>query len=520
MNLKKQIKIIKKLISNPFYIALVFLIVLNIGLHLYVLRNNNFYFTVDQAKPAVYAREFFENKRLLFKGPETSVQGIYAGPLWNYFISIGYFIFSAHPFGAVFMQIVVQTILLAILGIVISKQVSKWQSLVIIFSLIFYWRFFETALWDFNPFPLITLKIIITLILIQFLQTKNQKYYVLAAIPIFLGYNTEVAGAAASSFFYFIFGVWAVFVKRLNIKNFFIGTIIFPLTGGLFLLKSLINRYQISGTFYSGNVSHGLGTFTSTNFSQMAEEFSHIISVAVLPGYYPLGIIIFAGLIILFLKFNKNQNKFIKYFLYLTLLRLITSFVFYGSNHGWRDWHTLHFYPVILICYLLLVFSLKTKLKYILIITTLIFHLNYFNQRFATYPFPKDDPTILSNEMKVLDWIYTHNENNGFNAYTYTSTFFDYHYQYLFWWYGKGKYGFVPCEYTIYPKAPKETYIPHYLDYSKPTLGCDRLVFLIIESDTNAQTNTNWINDFKKQTKLLESTNVGKTVIEKREYLR
>jgi hypothetical protein len=518
--MKIQKKNIKKIIFNPFNILLILLLLLNIGLHFYVLRNNNFYFTVDEGKPAISAREFFENGRLLFKGPETSIPGVYAGPLWNYFISIGYFLFNGHPFGAVFMQIVLQTILLATLGIVIAKQVGKLQSLIIIFSIIFYWRFFETALWDFNPFPLVTLKIIMTLLLVKFMQTKKQKYYLYAAIPIFLGYNTEVAGAAASTFFYFVLGIWVTYKKQLTVKTFLISSLVFPIAGGLLLLKSLITRYQISGTFYSGNVSHGLGTFASTNFTQIASEFGHIISISVFPGYYPVGIIIFAILVYIYLKYHSQKNSFTKYFILLTLLRLVTSFVFYGSNHGWRDWHTLHFYTVILICYFLILFSFKTKLKYLLIAITFLFHLNYFNSRFVTYPYPKDDPTILSNELKVLDWIYTHNDHDGFNAYTYTNTFFDYHYQYLFWWYGKGKYGFVPCEYTIYPKAPKQTYVPSYLDYSQPTLGCDRLVFLIIESDTNSEDNKDWIIDFKKQTKLLETTNIGKTVIEKRQYIR
>jgi hypothetical protein len=124
---------------------------------------------------------------------------------------------------------------------------------------------------------------------------------------------------------------------------------------------------------------------------------------------------------------------------------------------------------------------------------------------------------MLYNQLSVLDWIYTHNDEDGFNVYTYTNTFYDYPYQYLFWWYGRERYGFMPCEYSNYPKSPKETYIPDFLEYTEPRLGCNRLRFLIVESDTNGQTNKNWIDDFRNDTLLVEEVTIGTVIVEKRE---
>ena len=117
--------------------------------------------------------------------------------------------------------------------------------------------------------------------------------------------------------------------------------------------------------------------------------------------------------------------------------------------------------------------------------------------------------------MKVLDWIYSHNEGNGFNLYTYTDSFYDYSYQYLISWYGKEKYGFYPCEYANFPLAHKYLYIPGAEKYNTPQLGCDKFRFLIIDSTTNGNKNKGWINEFRDLTIFVEKTQIGNTTIEK-----
>ncbi len=144
----------------------------------------------------------------------------------------------------------------------------------------------------------------------------------------------------------------------------------------------------------------------------------------------------------------------------------------------------------------------------------------YFGGRYIDHFRYSPDSSMLYNEISVLDWIYTHNDEDGFNVYTYTDTFYDYPYQYLFWWYGRKKYGFMPCEYSNFPLSHKEVYVPNYLNYNEPQLGCNRLRFLIIQSDTNGQSNEDWIADFQKSTKLLENITIGSIEVEKRELPR
>src|SRR5258708_2262847 len=150
------------------------------------------------------------------------------------------------------------------------------------------------------------------------------------------------------------------------------------------------------------------------------------------------------------------------------------------------------------------------------IIIIFIFQILIFKDNYLNYLKPSPNPSLLYNQEKVMDWIYTHNENNGFNLYTYTNTYWDYTYQYLVYWYALPKYGFYPCEYSNFPLSIKALYIPYPENYVRPQLGCDKFRFLIIDSVTNGNENKNWINDFRSQTILVDETKIGNTTIEKR----
>ena len=109
------------------YFGLIFFTILIFSLLLRIIptADNNFYFTMDQGNDAVYAREIFARHQILFLGPMTGLSGLYAGPAWYYFISIGYFLFKGHPFGPVFLLILLNTFLTGMIIWQIAKKVSQ-----------------------------------------------------------------------------------------------------------------------------------------------------------------------------------------------------------------------------------------------------------------------------------------------------------------------------------------------------------------------------------------------------------
>ncbi len=459
--------------AKAFGVILSIILIFGFLLRIFPLQNNNLFFTADQGRDAVNVREIVERGQIIKKGPVTGINGIHTGPGWYYFLAIGHKLFNGNPVGGVLMVIVLSLLTTLILGL-------YFRSLVLIFSLQFFWFFYDTSRWAFNPFPLVILSIILILLLSKFLVTKSKKFYWLSLIPIFLAYNTEIAGATALLILFLVTGF---FVFRKNYK------------------------LQLASAFTSV-------AFLQPNFTNMFSEFLQIIANSTIPQNVILGCLLFAVIIFCYQKSQDNNLKR-KYFINLTLGLLVISYLFFSWNKGWRDWNTVYLPTLLFTSVFLMLQSFKKKIVFGVWIIIMIAQIAVFIPRYQEYLKPSDDPGILSNQMQVLNWIYSHNENDGFNVYTQMQTEFDYPYQYLFWWYGKGAYGFVPCQYADFPRITLKLYVPGELNYQSPQLGCNKFRFLIIEDDAHPTSEKEWQALYQKTT-LVEETRIGQIRVEKR----
>jgi hypothetical protein len=483
-----------------FFILTFAIILLGFITRIYAIHNNNIFFTADEGRDAVFVRQIINYHQIFTRGPESSVRGIFTGPLWYYFIAIGYAALNGNPAGSVLVLIVLNLAISLLLIWVFKKNIDWKIALITGFGLIIFWPFFRTSLYGFNPFPLVSLSIILILLLLK-------KRYCLGLIPVILALNTELAGAIVFLLFYIVMGLVFVIKGHLSFKKYTLFAFGIPLIGLIKIANDFLHQSKAT-------TNAGLHVFAGTNFIQMAKEFVKIIGQTLIPQNYLIGFLLMIAIAIMYIKLRR-KNKFIKQFVYLSFLLIFISYLFFGSNHGWREWHTVYIQPFILITSLLICYELKTKGKTLII---LIFFLNIINFRnnYINYLKPSNDRSLLYNQIKVVDWIYTHSENNGFNLYTYTDSYYDYSYQYLISWYAKNKYGFYPCEYSNFPLSIKMLYVPNPQNYVEPKLGCDKFRFLIIDSNTNGNTNKDWINGFRGKTVFLEKTQIGNTTIEKR----
>ena len=409
-----------------FWLCLTLILLFGLISHLFIIRNNNLFFTVDQGRDAVYVREILKNQRLFLKGPETSIRGIFTGPLWYYFVTIGYLLTGGHPAGGVWMLIFLNLTTIAVLVWVIAKKVNQIAALVVGAGLTFFWPFFETSLYSFNPFPTTALAIFLVLILIKFLEGQRRKFYFWAAIPIFLAFNANLASAAALAIFYLLIG-----------------------------------------------------------FLVLKRKF--------LPG------------------------DFSKSFIFLSLVLLLVSFLFFSWNPHYRSWQTAYLPPLLFVSLILMLSSFPKKLGIPLLAILLLANLLNFGRKYQEYTASSNNPSLLYNQLTIVNWIYAQAENQGFRVYNYTDTFYDYPYQYLFYWHGFKKYGYLPDEYANYPLSPKELYVPGVSYYSEPKRSGEKTSFLIIQATTNGETNSNWLEKFRENFNLVSSTQVGEIKVEKYE---
>ncbi|OGC59512.1 hypothetical protein A3A70_01350 [candidate division WWE3 bacterium RIFCSPLOWO2_01_FULL_42_11] len=497
-----------------FWILFLAILVFGFLLRIIPTQGNNFYFTIDQGNEAIHSREFWERGKLLTRGPETGIRGIFTLPGWYYFVSLGYWIFDKHPFGALFMVIVLNVLLTGVVMWQIRKHVNWWTALTIGAALQIQWAFYDTSRYAFNPFLLVACGFGLVFLLTSFLRGKAW-HYMYAAIPVGLAFNAEIAGAAAMGVFYILFGAWAWFRKKLTLRTYFLSAFLLP---GIFVLKMAWDAFRVwqaTNTLPESN----LNTFGGTNFLGVGRAFLEIVRDASIPQSTLLGVLGMLGVLGLFLR-QKTQNTFVKNFVFLSLALYIVTFLFLGGSRGWQDWHDLFLPPLLFVSLLLVLWSIPQKAGFLLFTLIVGAQVVHFAGRYNEYLKPSDDPGILANQVRVVDWVYQNAENNGFNVYTYSQNKYDDHYQYVFWWYGRDAYKYLPCEYSFLPKAIKYLYVTgsELSVYSEPKLGCDKFVFLIMEPEVSGWDQKAWFEEAKTNTELLEEVTLGKIRIQKREY--
>ena len=150
-----------------------------------------------------------------------------------------------------------------------------------------------------------------------------------------------------------------------------------------------------------------------------------------------------------------------------------------------------------------------------LLIILLLSQAQFFWIRYKDYLTLGDDPATLQNSLSSLDWVYQNSPNQGFYSYTYEPTVYDTVTQYLYYWYGRKKYGYVPCEYSSYPQSP-DIFVPGWEHYQSPKKPCQKVQFLIIYPDENKYLEKKWHEEISRNTHLLEKSQSGRIKLEKR----
>ncbi|MEK7525987.1 MAG: hypothetical protein AAB546_00745 [Patescibacteria group bacterium] len=470
---------------------------------------------MDQGRDAVYVREIIERKQLILKGPETTIPGIFAGPGWYYFLGLGFLFSFGHPVGGIIMLAILNVLLTVILFLFIYKYISKLYSWFGAVGLQIFWPFYDTSRFAFNPFPTVFLAVVLIVLLVLFVQRKHKKYYYLSLVPVLLAFNADLASAAAIYLFFVCVGLYLFLKRKINLKNYLLTTFTLPGIACLFVAKQAFSIFK-----NPQQLENTRGIFSGTNFFKMVAQFGKIIADSTIPQSLLISALILAVVIYLYIR-QKNKNQYAYLFASLTGLIFVVSLAFFSTNKGWRDWHTVYLPTLIFVSTTILLSQLKKQIGIVVFTIIIVCQTAIFIPRYIQYLAPNNNPGVLSSQMKVLDWIYTKNEENGFNVYTYmTNSYFNYPYDYLFWWYGKAKYGHIPCHYEVYPKSHKYIYIPGgEFNYNTPTLGCDKLLFLIKEPIVDQDRFDKWSKNFE-DTKLIESIILDQITIEKRQYLR
>lgn len=165
-------------------------------------------------------------------------------------------------------------------------------------------------------------------------------------------------------------------------------------------------------------------------------------------GFF-LMICVFLCLLMFFKKTDHIQKQFIKT-IFIVIGTFLVGLTFF-SHAIWS--HYLVGIPIFYILLLVLVInSIRTGLKKTWIVIFPLISLLWINLNpigvlgSIAKPIWEGNAAVYRNQIAVVDYIYRDARGKNFKYIVYTPPVHDYSYKYLFSWYGKKKYGYIPSE--------------------------------------------------------------------------
>lgn len=469
---------------------------------------------MDQAQNAVWAREILVTKNLVLKGPETSILGFYNGPLWYYWVSIAYFFARFHPIGAVIQMVLLNLAVSTVLAICLSLYISYRYSLCIVLLLQFMWQFYDTSRYSFNPHPLPALAILLILALLES-WSGHRRWLIIGAVAVALTFHTELASFPPLFGLFLLVCIIGIYKRRIKIQS----VVVAIATISLFFIPHLITELETNFSQLRAIQHHQSSNqsfLSKSQFGTLQTAYSTLLGESVLPQLPLLGILIYS--VVSGVALLRFRQEFTTKFILLTITLVVLTFFWFGSNTGWHPWHTVYISPLIFISLLLILYTFPIQVRIILLLPIITGHLVFFGTRYIEYISPSDDASLLINELKAIEWTYNQSSGKGFYVYSYLPSVYDYPYQYLYWWYGIKRYGYVPCEYSSFPGSP-DLFIPGKDTYTSPQRPCEPIRFLIIEPDKNYSYQDQWLKGVRENTTLLNETRIGTIRVEKRQIV-
>lgn len=489
--------------------VIIFLLIITLIISIYLkvvpVLNYNFPFTMDQARDMLDIREIVVSLHPTLIGPTTSINGVFIGPFYYYFNVLPFILSGGDPALLVYWNIL--WYMLAAVAI-LYLNFKKDRTFAVLASLLFLMApaFFYSSryFWSANPMPYITTFYFLSLIL--FIIKRDKKSSFLSGLISGLSMQFE----AAFGILFFPFLVIYSLVRKVPIKNILFSFAGFFITLLPQILFELRHDFIMSKTFLR-EVSGG-SQILGEKLSFVDAQLSHFKSfVEFTGGIFEIPSILSSALIVaavLFLLFNfKKLSPIAREYFLSSVLFTVFAIIFYSWYlHPLKGWYLLGLrIPYIFIVALFLSELFKLKNFSFKILVTILIAYSFINTIFVQSNFIPDDynsrsgdKSNLRNEMEAIDWVYQKAGGQGFKAYNYIPSVYDYPYQYLYWWHGTKKYGYQPETLTYLDNVPEYIKENNKFFTKRKPLTDEPLIFLIYEKDEQAERLAAWLGNFTK----------------------
>lgn len=415
----------------------------------------NYLFLFDHGHYFIDVRNSLLAGKIPLIGTYTPVQSVFQGPGWYYLLTLVFLLGRGDPYYGMVLMLIIS--LSSVIGAFFVARYLWGEKAGFVTAFLFAAApiSIKTTRHMWPPYPLLLVMILYVYFLFKVLLEKKKKYTLWLGLITGLTFHFEVA------FGIFLLPV-TIFIlllyrHRLSFKSAilallgflvtFLPQIVFDLRHDFIQTRGILNFINSKGQ--DMGIPKPFFLYMKQHLFMFAGTLRESIG---LPEKFLsrwLLLLIFSFLlIIIFIKTNKKEKETIKVLMGI-IIGVFLMYAFYP--HDLWEWYLIGLGTV----YIFLLGLIMTKLlehrilKFLVLIFFLgvsFYSLNDLKEKY--YPQPKIDDNLafVKAKKEIIDYIYNDADGQPFGVFVYTPPIYDFPYEYLFWWYGQKKFGYLPTE--------------------------------------------------------------------------
>lgn len=445
--MKTRLKNILTLTKDSYIITV--LIIFAILFRLYTIKDNNLVFFFDQARDAFISRQILENHDLKVIGPSASgtEDQFYHGVLYYYIVGPIYSLAGGNPYTVSIIVSIINSLVIIPLYY-LAYSLTKKRSIAIISSLFFAFSAQSALIGTWLSNPSLALLTITGFYLFFWKTFFEKKYNYLPLVALFLGLTNQAILFSVYMFFTLGFGMYYAWtqkeLKKIPTKIYIVSVLVYLASVASMIAAELMLFKQ---GIVSPNKLGQIATVQEDPFYSLLNilsNYTKTVAWNILPTFLTISALI--GCAALVMWYKKSDQK-LKLFTSIWLCSPIILFLFQSRTNA----HMLvGVAPLLYIALAYTLTQIRQNTKAIIIAFSMLFVLTNLSQINRTleqkiHPFSVQQGAYLNDQLALIDYAYTKANHKEFSISTYTNPFgYNTTWSYLFNWYGKEKYGYVP----------------------------------------------------------------------------
>jgi len=450
--------------------------------------------TYDQGRDWLWVKNQFDLGRPSLVGPAGSIRGIFFGPLWFWLLAIPYGLTGGSPLAMTLFNAVIVYASIIVAALIFYK----YEKLIFWFIILFGFTSpvihgIANHAFSQHLLPILTLLFIYALV-------KNK--FAWAGLIAGLMWHAEPPIAVFSVPLL----IYRAIKRKISLREMALALLTFAIPFLPLLVfdwrHDWIQLHSILS--FIGGDTRGLQEIArSTLWQRVIDRPEKILTIFQQTIFKAPNLIAFFVMIIIFDLLRKvKTNRFIKEFIHIGLLyiaSLIIIFIFYP--HEFKLFY-LDGFRLLLIIFTAIATAQLWKIfknkQYLTLGLVFLFLLNmtpisFIRSIITNFKDERLLGSLFINQLAAVDWIYEDAQGKGFKVYTFVPAIYDYNWQYIIMWRGLKKYGYLPEEFSYWPKV--QEYVPYKNDFlikiADKVRPADNLIYYIMTSGS-AQEKSSW----------------------------